>query len=118
MKDFQSGSGLTADGVVGPQTWAALPDGPMPVLQEGSTGAVVKSLQDVLTNGAQGEWNITPGGIDGDFGPKTKKSVEAFQKWAEVKVDGIVGDNTWGASLHAAGATLESQVGLQFVLGA
>jgi peptidoglycan hydrolase-like protein with peptidoglycan-binding domain len=118
VKDFQSGSGLTADGIVGPQTWAALPDGrPMPMLQEGSKGAVVKSLQQVLTNGAQGEWNVTPGGIDGDFGPKTRKSVEAFQKWGEVKVDGIVGDQTWGVSLHAAGATLESQVGLQFVLG-
>ena len=80
--------------------------------------AGVAGRLDRLTNGAQGEWNITPGGVDGDFGPKTKKSVEAFQKWAEVKVDGIVGDNTWGASLHAAGATLESQVGLQFVLGA
>src|SRR5947209_5940307 len=111
VKDFQSGSSLTADGIVGPQTWAALSDGrPMPMLQEGSKGAVVKSLQQVLTNGAQGEWNVAPGGIDGDFGPKTKK-------WVEVKVDGIVGDRTWGVSLHAAGATLESQVGLQFVVG-
>jgi peptidoglycan hydrolase-like protein with peptidoglycan-binding domain len=118
VKDFQSGSGLTADGTVGPQTWAALPDGrPMPVLQEGSRGAAVKSLQDVLTTGAPGEWNTKPGGSDGDFGPKTKKSVEAFQKWAEVKADGILGDSSWGASLHAAGATLESQVGLQFVVG-
>src|SRR5271167_2345052 len=46
VKSFQSGAGLTADGIVGPQTWAALPDGgPMPVLHEGSTGAVVQSLQ-------------------------------------------------------------------------
>jgi peptidoglycan hydrolase-like protein with peptidoglycan-binding domain len=43
--DFQSGAGLTPDGIVGPLTWAALPDGgPMPVLSEGSTGAVVSSL--------------------------------------------------------------------------
>jgi peptidoglycan hydrolase-like protein with peptidoglycan-binding domain len=118
VKDFQSGSGLTADGVVGPQTWAALPDGrPMPVLQEGSKGAVVKRLQEVLTNGAPGEWNVTPQGVDGDFGPNTKKSVKAFQTWGQVTSDGIVGDNTWGVSLHAAGATLESQVGLQFVTG-
>ena len=117
VKDFQSGSSLTPDGIVGPQTWAALPDGrPMPLLQEGSKGAAVKSLQDVLSNG-QGEWNVAPGAIDGDFGAKTKKSVEAFQKWAKDKADGIVGDHTWGASLHAAGATLESQVGLEFVVG-
>jgi peptidoglycan hydrolase-like protein with peptidoglycan-binding domain len=118
VKSFQSDNGLTADGAVGPQTWAALPDGrPMPVLHQGSTGAVVKSLQQLLTNGAQGEWNVTPGAIDGDFGPKTKASVEAFQKWGEVKVDGIVGDQTWSVSLHAASSTLETAVGLQFVVG-
>jgi hypothetical protein len=46
VKDFQQGAGLTVDGVVGPLTWAALPDGgPMPTLQEGSSGKVVESLQ-------------------------------------------------------------------------
>jgi peptidoglycan hydrolase-like protein with peptidoglycan-binding domain len=79
VKEFQQGAGLAVDGVVGPLTWAALPDGgPMPVLQEGSTGAVVSSLQTVLTNGAPGQWNTTPQGIDGDFGPHTRASVEAF----------------------------------------
>ncbi len=39
VKEFQKGAGLTADGVVGPQTWAALPDGgPMPTLGEGLQG--------------------------------------------------------------------------------
>jgi peptidoglycan hydrolase-like protein with peptidoglycan-binding domain len=61
VKSFQSANGLTPDGRVGPLTWAALPDGrPMPVLQEGASGAVVKSLQQLLTNGAQGTWNVTP----------------------------------------------------------
>ena len=45
VKQFQGGVGLTVDGVVGPLTWAALPDGgPMPTLQLGSSGAVVASL--------------------------------------------------------------------------
>ena len=66
VKDFQSGAGLTVDGIVGPLTWTALPDGgPMPVLEEGSSGDCVRSLQNVLTNGAPGEWNTTPQGIDG-----------------------------------------------------
>jgi hypothetical protein len=53
VKQFQQGAGLTVDGIVGPATWAALPDGgPMPTLQEGSTGAVVSSLQTLLTTGA------------------------------------------------------------------
>jgi peptidoglycan hydrolase-like protein with peptidoglycan-binding domain len=118
VKSFQSDTGLTADGIVGPQTWAALPDGgPMPVLREGSTGAVVKSLQTLLTNGAAGQWNVTPQGIDGNFGPHTKASVEAFQNWGGVIADGVVGDQTWAVSLHAASATLETAVGLNFVIG-
>jgi peptidoglycan hydrolase-like protein with peptidoglycan-binding domain len=117
VKSFQSGAGLTADGVVGPLTWNALPDGaPMPILQEGSTGAVVQSLQTVLTNGAPGQWTVTPQGIDGNFGPHTKTSVQAFQTWGGVAADGIVGDQTWAVSLHAASATLETQVGLNFVI--
>ena len=118
VKTFQADSGLTADGIVGPLTWNALPDGgPMPTLSEGSSGAAVESLQRVLTNGAPGQWDVTPQGIDGEFGPKTKASVEAFQAWGGVAVDGIVGDQTWSVSLHALSATLETQVGLNFVIG-
>jgi peptidoglycan hydrolase-like protein with peptidoglycan-binding domain len=117
VKEFQQGAGLTVDGIVGPQTWQALPDGgPMPTLREGSSGAVVASLQRVLTNGAPGQWETTPQGIDGRFGPHTAASVRAFQAWAGVGVDGIVGDQTWSVPLHAAGATLESTVGLQYVV--
>ena len=118
VKEFQQGAGLAVDGIVGPLTWAALPDGgPMPTLQVGSTGAAVTSLQTLLTNGASGQWVTTPQGIDGDFGPNTKASVEAFQAWGGVVVDGIVGDQTWSVSLHAASATLETAVGLNFVIG-
>ena len=118
VKEFQQGAGLTADGVIGPLTWDALPDGgPMPMLQMGSTGEVVRSLQTVLTNGAPGQWNTTPQGIDGDFGPHTRAAVQAFQTWGGVSDDGIVGDQTWSVSLHAMSATLETAVGLQHVIG-
>ena len=118
VKEFQQGAGLAVDGIVGPLTWDALPDGgPMPVLKEGSTGDVVRDLQTVLTNGAPGQWNTTPQGVDGDFGPHTRASVEAFQTWGGVRADGIVGDQTWSVSLHAASATLETQVGLEYVIG-
>ena len=117
VKQFQQGAGLVDDGVVGPLTWNALPDGgPMPTLEEGSTGDVVSSLQRVLTNGADGQWITLPLGIDGNFGPNTRASVEAFQSWGGVLADGIVGDQTWAVSLHAAGASLESAVGLNFVI--
>jgi peptidoglycan hydrolase-like protein with peptidoglycan-binding domain len=116
VKAFQEGAGLTADGIVGPLTWVALPDGrPMPLLREGSSGDVVRELQRVLTNGAS-EWGTSPQGVDGQFGPRTKASVTAFQSWGGVAADGIVGDQTWSVSLHAASATLESAVGLQFVV--
>jgi peptidoglycan hydrolase-like protein with peptidoglycan-binding domain len=118
VKEFQQGNGLTVDGIVGPNTWNALPDGgPMPTLQVGSTGPVVTSLQTVLTNGASQWGGVTPQGIDGDFGPNTKAAVEAFQNWGNVQADGIVGDQTWAVSLHAASATLETAVGLQYVIG-
>jgi len=118
VKEFQEGAGLVVDGIVGPLTWAKLPDGgPMPTLQQGSIGEVVRRLQQVLTDGAPGEWNTTPGAIDGNFGPDTKASVKAFQTWGGVPSDGVVGDLTWAVSLHAASATLESAVGLQFVIG-
>jgi peptidoglycan hydrolase-like protein with peptidoglycan-binding domain len=118
VKQFQQGVGLVVDGIAGPLTWAALPDGgPMPSLQLGSSGAVVSSLQTLLTNGAPGQWLTTPGAIDGSFGPHTKAAVEAFQAWGGVTVDGVVGDQTWSVSLHAASATLETAVGLGFVIG-
>jgi peptidoglycan hydrolase-like protein with peptidoglycan-binding domain len=90
---------------------------PCQALKEGSSGDVVRNLQQVLTNGASGAWNTTPGAIDGNFGPNTKASVMAFQTWGGVPSDGVVGDRTWAVSLHAASATLESAVGLQFVTG-
>lgn len=118
VKNFQQGAGLAVTGVVDSLTWNALPDGgPMPTLEEGSSGNVVRSLQTLLTNGAVGQWGITPQGIDGQFGPHTKASVMAFQTWGGVAVDGVVGDQTWSVSLHAASATLETAVGLNFVIG-
>jgi peptidoglycan hydrolase-like protein with peptidoglycan-binding domain len=66
----------------------------MPTLQESSTGAVVNSLQTLLTNGAPRQWNTTPQGIDGNFGPYTKASVVAFQARGVVAQDGVVGDQT------------------------
>jgi len=117
VKAFQQGAGLAVDGIVGPNTWGALPDGgAMPTLYQGSKGNVVSSLQQLLTNGAPGQWTTTPQGVDGIFGPNTRASVIAFQKWGDVDPDGVVGDATWAVSLHAASATLETAVGLEFVV--
>jgi peptidoglycan hydrolase-like protein with peptidoglycan-binding domain len=71
-------------------------------------------LQQVLSNGASGQWNTSPGAIDGDFGPNTRASVQAFQTWGGVAAEGVVADHTWAVSLHAASSTLETAVGLQY----
>ena len=116
IKEFQQAEGLAVDGIVGPATWHALPDGgPMPVLQEGSSGQVVHRLQTVLKNG-HSNWGTGPGAIDGDFGPTTKASVQAVQAGGPGAGDGIVGERTWDVSLHALSATLETEVGLNFVI--
>ena len=47
---------------------------------------------------------------------QTLASVRGFQSWGGVIVDGVVGDRTWSVSLHAVSATLESVVGLAFVV--
>jgi peptidoglycan hydrolase-like protein with peptidoglycan-binding domain len=112
VHSFQSGSGILDDGIVGPMTWADLPDGDaMPMLQKGSHGPVVKRLQEVI--GASGaEWGGSVLTADGVFGSKTQSQVKIFEGWGHVGADGIVGDNTWAVALHALGATLESVVGL------
>src|SRR5688572_10698161 len=108
-KEFQQSVCLSPTGVVDESTWRLLPNGlPMPTLSEGDTGDVVASLQEILTRGAVGLWQTTPNGIDGEFGPNTAASVRAFQKWARLEPDGVVGQKTWDAA-----TSLEFMVGLQ-----
>src|SRR6266511_1798349 len=107
---------LEVDGMFGPLTEASTKafqhGNPMPILQGGSKGDVVRSLQTILTKGAYGLWETTPQGIDGIFGPNTAASVRAFQTWARIEVDGIVGPTTWDAA-----TAFEFMVGLQHVVG-
>jgi peptidoglycan hydrolase-like protein with peptidoglycan-binding domain len=114
-KEFQEAEGLPVTGTVDTATWNALPDGsPMPTLRQGSKGDAVRSLQQVLTLGAAGLWETTPQGTDGTFGANTEASVRAFQSWAGIPVDGVVGQQTWIAQPLA----LEFVVGLQHVVSA
>lgn len=43
-----------------------------------------------------------PGTIDGRFGKRTKEAVRSFQRSEGLKVDGVVGQKTWGALKRAS----------------
>ncbi len=61
-----------------------------PKLKKGAEGHFVEILQNALA--AKG---FSPGAIDGDFGPKTRIAVKALQGAFGLKVDGVVGEDTW-----------------------
>jgi peptidoglycan hydrolase-like protein with peptidoglycan-binding domain len=99
---FQAKHGLTADGIVGPKTIAAMdavyrqaaapPASAGGVMRRGATGALVRTWQQQLvdTQGAK----IT---VDGDFGPGTEAATRAFQAKHGLTADGIVGPKTIAA---------------------
>lgn len=64
-------------------------------LKQGSKGKHVQTLQMLLF--AKGATQLK---ADGDFGPLTANAVKWFQKLAGLKVDGIVGPQTWGVLLR------------------
>jgi N-acetyl-anhydromuramyl-L-alanine amidase AmpD len=65
-----------------------------PLLRLGSEGWQVKRLQRMLR--ARGLYP-EPAKIDGDFGEITEAGVKAFQEFADLGPDGIVGPLTWQA---------------------
>lgn len=54
-------------------------------------GQQIKWLQDILLN----DYKVpNPGGIDGKLGTMTDKQIRDYQEEKELKIDGIVGENT------------------------
>jgi murein L,D-transpeptidase YcbB/YkuD len=112
---FQRWAHITADGIVGSQTRAvaatALGSASMdpkphtkPVLREGSRGAAVSDWQATLNKlAAAGKPAQATVAADGIFGPKTKAATQAFQRWAHITADGIVGVDTYTAAAKALG---------------
>jgi peptidoglycan hydrolase-like protein with peptidoglycan-binding domain len=65
---------------------------PLQLLKEGSSGPLVKQLQQRLK-----DKGLNPGEIDGVFGLGTKAAVRDFQKANGLEADGMVGQKTWNA---------------------
>jgi peptidoglycan hydrolase-like protein with peptidoglycan-binding domain len=84
---FQSSRGLSADGIVGPQTWPQL----IIQVQQGSNGNAVRAVQSQIHSRGAGARTV----IDGIFGTATNDAVRAFQTLLGLSVDGIVGPTTW-----------------------
>ncbi|MCA1683602.1 MAG: peptidoglycan-binding protein [Actinobacteria bacterium] len=116
VKSFQESSGIGVDGIAGADTWSALPPDPGTVLlAQGSTGPKVSALQGALRKYKGPGTPTDPGLVDGDFGPKTRSAVVAYQGERGVTADGKVGDRTWWVPAGGAGATLASLAGLTTV---
>ena len=124
VRRFQRYFGLTADGVVGRTTWqklyevyndianrllsSSLRPGEYPgVLRKGSSGTAVRELQFYLYLMSAYESSIPAIGIDGQFGASTEAAVRAYQRFAGLTVDGIVGRTTWN-SLYDKASTLRA----------
>ena len=121
---FQTYFGLTSDGVVGRTTWnklyevyndianrllsPSLRPGEYPgVLRNGSTGTAVRELQFYLYLMSAYQSSIPSVSIDGRFGAATEAAVRAYQRFAGLTVDGIVGRKTWD-SLYGKASALRS----------
>ena len=98
VRAFQTSRGLTADGIVGPVTWAAL----VVQVKKGSRSDAVRGVQEEFQFRNQSGDPNTGLQIDGIFGPATDATVRGFQQALSldipsVAVDGIVGPVTWQA---------------------
>ena len=99
VRHFQEANDLDVDGIAGHDTLAALGLGVAhshshsghPMLESGSQGSAVRTLQQALVG--QG-YDID---VDGDFGNGTYEAVVAFQEANGLDADGVVGPNTWAA---------------------
>lgn len=79
---------------------------PTPTLRKGSTNKnCVKALQYQLNRwiAYQHPTGIATLGIDGSFGTKTDQAVRSFQTMYGLKVDGVVGANTWKKLVQGCG---------------
>jgi N-acetylmuramoyl-L-alanine amidase len=96
IREFQQNRGLVADGIVGPETYAALQaarlklgDRLLSLAGRRFTGDDVAALQERLS-----ELGFDTGRADGVFGPKTERALKGFQREYGLVSDGVCGPAT------------------------
>jgi peptidoglycan hydrolase-like protein with peptidoglycan-binding domain len=115
VKQFQNSKELTADGIAGSPTIAALrqalagqtgggvttsAQAPTTTLKPGDSGTQVTLLQQALA-----ALGYSPGTADGSYGAGTKQAVSAFQQAQGLAADGVVGPRTLAALQQALSTT-------------
>ena len=93
VKAFQQSKNLSADGIVGPQTWPKL----VVQVKQGDSGDAVRGVQEVMKFHDQSDGEGPPIHVDGIFGPITDNWIRGFQTAVDTASDGIVGPITWRA---------------------
>ncbi len=115
VRAFQQTFGLTADGIVGRDTWQKMDevyesilastnliDGgvvlyPGRVLQPGFQGEDVATIQEYLAYIAMTYPAIPVPTVTGVYGLETEQAVRAFQRQFGLEESGVVGSSTWDA---------------------
>ena len=95
---------LTSEGLTPQEVGSAYPF----VLRFGDSGAYVSVLQYYLAFIGAFNPELPPIAITGYFNEETRDAVYAFQKYAGLPVDGIVGEQTWNLLFETYLSMLES----------
>lgn len=116
VRRYQAIKGLSADGVIGQNTWNAIvseyntynPQGPDTypgtAMRSGSRGVSISKMQTYLNDLSRFYTAIPSQTVDGIYGSNTTTAVRLFQKQFGLSADGVIGRNTWNAIIRVHNA--------------